>query len=327
MMHTTRGCPYKCGFCSNSTFIKIHGKKVRKRSPENCIEELKRVKELPFVLYINFQDDCFFIHSREWIKKFCDEYKRHINLPFIVRAIPTILDKEKLEMLKDAGLSVLIMGVQTGSDHVNFDIYDRKIPFTSVKKAAELISGFKVLPFYEMIVDNPYETEDDRVESINAITELKKPFTFSLSHLTFYPGTPLTQKALNDNIIDPEEYLYRYMAKIDYTYHNKLLYMIPNLPRFCIRYLNKHVTSRKPIHLLLTNILFFLVKRTCEPVMHIFLVTRSSDYNVKWTVKIILAHWKTAWSKYIFNFPSKVDMDFDKRLALARKKMPSLFEK
>lgn len=327
MMLTTRGCPFNCGYCANASLSKVYGRKVRERSVENCIEELKRVKRNPFVLYINFQDDCFFIHSRSWIKKFCDEYKKHINLPFMIRAIPTILEREKLVLLKNAGLSVIIMGIQSGSDRVNLDIYDRKIPFASVIKSTELISEFNLLPYYEMIVDNPYETEDDMIESINAMTKLRKPFTISLAHLTFFPGTPLTQKALEDKIIDSEAYLFRYMVNINYTYLNKLLYLTPYLPSFIINHLNKPANIRKSAHLLLTNSLFFMVKRTIEPVVFMFLITRSLNYNVNWTVKTILGNWKSALAKFLFNFLSKGDMDFDKQLALARKKMPALFEK
>ncbi|MCK5504122.1 MAG: radical SAM protein, partial [Thermodesulfovibrionia bacterium] len=327
MMLTTRGCPFNCGYCANALLAKVYGRKVRERSVENCIEELISVKKDPHVLYINFQDDCFFVHNREWIKEFCEEYKKHINLPFMVRAIPTMLEREKLFMLKDAGLSVVILGVQTGSDHVNFDIYDRKIHFTSVKKSAELISESRVLPYYEMIVDNPYETEDDMIETIHSMTKVKKPYTISLAHLTFFPGTPLTQKALNDNIIDSDAYLYRYMVKIDYTYLNKLLYLAPYLPTLFISYLNKPAAARKVIHLILTNSLFFIVKRTIEPAVYMFLITRSLDYNVKRTAKTLLCNWKSALAKLLFNFLSRGDMEFDERLKLARKEMPSLFEK
>jgi hypothetical protein len=148
-----------------------------------------------------------------------------------------------------------------------------------------------------------------------------------LAHLTFFPGTPLTQRALNDNIIDPEAYLFRYMVNISYTYLNKLLYITPYLPRFVINHLNKPVNARKPAHLLLTNSLFFIVKRTIEPVVFMFLITRSLDYNVKWTVKTVLGNWKSAIAKLLCNFLCKGDMDFDKQLELARKEMPALFEK
>jgi radical SAM superfamily enzyme YgiQ (UPF0313 family) len=327
MMITTRGCPFNCGYCANAYTMKVFGKKIRKRSVENCIEELKLLKKDPYVLYINFEDDWFFSHDREWMKEFSEEYKKHINLPFMVRVFPGVLDKEKLFMLRDAGLSLVIMGVQTGSDRVNYEIYNRKVSFSSVMEAAEIISESKVAPYYEMIVDNPYETEEDEMESINSMARLRRPYTISLAHLTFFPGTLLTERALNDKIIDPEAYLTRYMVKIDTTYFNKLLYMSPYLPRPLVGYLNKPEALRKNIHLILTNSLFFIVKRTIEPFVFLFVLTRGLKYNFNWTIRTVMGNWKSALSKVLSNFLGKKDMEFDERLALARKKMPALFEK
>jgi radical SAM superfamily enzyme YgiQ (UPF0313 family) len=326
MIMTSRGCPLHCSFCGNSFLMNVYGKKIRKRSVENVISELKEVKKYPRVLYINIEDDCFFAYTPEWIQRFCEEYKRHINLPFMVRAIPTMLDRGKLFMLKEAGLSWILMGVQSGSDRVNFEIYNRKIHFSSVTKAAEAIVKAKAAPFLELIVDNPYETEKDMMETINSMAKVKKPYVISLAHLTFFPGTPLTEKAIKDNIIDPEAYLFRYLGKIDETYLNKLLWMVPYIPRFIVRFLNKPQASRKRIHVLLTNILDFIVKRTAEPAIYLFVITRSFNYNLKWTAKIIFANWKAALSKLIFNYLGKGDLEYDQRLAQAKKNMPELFE-
>jgi len=327
MMITTRGCPFYCGYCANAYLMKVFGKKIRKRSVENCIEELKRVKKDPYVLYINFEDDWFFAHSHEWIKSFCEEYKRHINLPFMVRAFPGVMDREKLFMLREAGLSVVIMGIQSGSDRVNFEIYNRKVKFLSVMEAAELINESKAAPYYEMIVDNPYETEEDEMEGINAMAKLKRPFIISLAHLTFFPGTLLTERALKEKKIDTESYLTRFMVKIDKTYFNKLLYMTPYIPRVLIKFLNKPKASRGFHHVFLNNLMSFIVKRTIEPVVFFFVLSRGLKYNLKWTFRTLSGNWKSAIAKILFNFLSKGDMDFDRKQELAKKEMPLLFEK
>jgi hypothetical protein len=230
-------------------------------------------------------------------------------------------------MMKDAGLSMLIMGVQTGSDRVNFEIYNRKVKFSSVMKAAELINESKVAPYYEMIVDNPYEKEEDEMESIRAMAEVKRPYTISLAHLTFFPGTQLTERAIEDKIADPEAYLTRYMVNINNTYFNKLLYMTPYIPRVLIEYLNTKAAKRNSLQIWITNCLFFLVKRTVEPAVFFFVLTRGLKYNLNWTVRTVTGTWKSALTKFLFNFLAKGDMEFEERLALARKEMPGLFEK
>ncbi|MBI4654984.1 MAG: B12-binding domain-containing radical SAM protein [Nitrospirae bacterium] len=328
MMITTRGCPFNCSYCGHTALIAVYGRKVRERAVENCMEELKAVKKDPYVLYINFEDDCFFVHSREWIRKFSEKYKKHINLPFIVRAIPTLLEREKLFMLKDAGLSMIVMGIQSGSDRVNFEIYDRRINFSSVMKAAELISEAKAVPFYEMIVDNPYETEETEMETIDSMSKLRRPYIISLAHLTFFPGTPLTEKAIKDNITTRDSSLYTYMpTKFNETYLNKLLRITPYIPRFLVRYLNKSVTSRRQFHLLLTNILYFTVRMTIEPAIFMFLISRSVNYNIKLTIRTLIGNWRPALSKLIFNYLGKKDLEYTERLISLRKTTPALFEK
>ncbi|MBI4849422.1 MAG: B12-binding domain-containing radical SAM protein [Nitrospirae bacterium] len=326
MMLTTRGCPFKCAYCGNSAFMSIYGKNVRERSVANVIAELKEVKKNPYVLYINIQDDCFFAHNREWIKEFCREYKKHINLPFLVRVIPTMMDREKLFMLRGAGLSWIVMGIQSGSDRVNFEVYNRKIRFTSVEKAAGIIAETSAAPFYELIVDNPYETEDEKRETITAVSQLKRPYTASLAHLTFFPGTPLAERAVKDNIVSPDAYLYRYIVKIDKTYLNKLLDITPYIPKTLVKFLNKPEASRRITHQVLLNSLVPVIKRTIEPAVYFFITTRALDYNISWTIRTVRGGWRSAISRVIFNFLGKGDLKYDQKMEWARKNMPALFE-
>jgi radical SAM superfamily enzyme YgiQ (UPF0313 family) len=327
MMITTRGCPFNCSYCANSYLRNVYGSKVRERSVENCVRELLDVKRDPFVLYINFEDDCFFSHDHEWVEKFCVEYKKHVGLPFIVRAIPTMLDRDKLFMLKEAGLSMVVMGIQSGSDRVNYDIYGRRIRFSSVKEAARMINDVKAAPFYEMIVDNPYVTEEEEMETVSAMADLKRPYIISLAHLTFFPGTPLAERAIRDNIADSEEYLYRYIVKVDRTYLNRLLGITPYVPGIIVRYLNRSSADRFVLHSAMVTILEFIVKRSVEPLLFLFIMTRSLDYNLKWTIRTILGNWRSAISKLISNYLGKGDMEYDMRLKRAKEEMPELFDR
>ena len=117
------------------------------------------------------------------------------------------------------------------------------------------------------------------------------------------------------------------MVKIDKTYFNKLLYMTPYIPRFLIKYLNKLKAERTQFHIFSTNSLFFVIKRTIEPLIFFFVITRGLNYNINWTVRTVAGNWRAAVSKLLSNFLGRGDMEFDKRLALAKKTMPALFKK
>jgi radical SAM superfamily enzyme YgiQ (UPF0313 family) len=306
--------------------MKIFGRELRMRSVPDVIRELKEVKKNSYVLYINIQDDCFFSHSTEWIRDFCNEYKKHIGLPFLVRVIPTKIDRAKLFMLRDAGLSWIVMGIQSGSDRVNFEVYNRKIRYSSVRRATDIIAETRSAPFYEMIVDNPYETDEERMETIDDISRLKKPFALSLAHLTFFPGTPLAERAIKDNYTTPDAYLYRYIVKWDRTYLNNLLDITPYIPRALVNFLNKPESRRKFYHKILLGAMVMTVKRTVEPAVYFFITTRALDYNFSWTVRTVRGGWKSAVSRIIFNFLGKGDLTYDEKLASAKESMPALFK-
>ena len=326
MLISTRGCPFTCSYCGNAAFVKVYGRKVRERSVSDVIDEMKAVIRNPYVLYMNFQDDCFFTHNIEWMKEFCREYKKHIKLPFIVRVIPSMMDREKMLMLKDAGLCWIVMGIQSGCDRVNYEVYDRKIKFDSVKAAAEVISETHAAPFYEMIVDNPFETEEDMMTTINAMASLKKPYICSMAHLTFFPGTPLAERAAKDRIIEPDAYLYRYLLQIDETYVNKLLSITPNIPVSIIEWLNRPEGRRHISHVMILNILYFTVKRAIEPAVFLFITMRSLNYRIDWIYRTVIGNWKPTLSRMVSRYLGKSDLEFDQKLKIAKQRMPELFE-
>ena len=79
------------------------------------MEELEKHPDLEMV---NFQDDTFMSHDEDFLREFCEESHRRVGKPFIGRAIPTYVTRDKLRSLKEAGMAWITMGLQSGSDHV-----------------------------------------------------------------------------------------------------------------------------------------------------------------------------------------------------------------
>jgi hypothetical protein len=57
----------------------------------------------------------------------------------------------------------------------------------------------------DFIGDNPYESVDDRLETIDLLSRLPKPFYFNYFSLTYFPGVDLTERALRDGYITPDQ--------------------------------------------------------------------------------------------------------------------------
>jgi radical SAM superfamily enzyme YgiQ (UPF0313 family) len=93
------------------------------------------------------------------------------------------------------------MGIQTGADNTK-KLFKRNIPNDTVLKACKIINSFKGLKVsYDFILDIPWESEEDILETLRLIIQIPKPYVLNLFSLTFFPGTELYDKAVRDKII------------------------------------------------------------------------------------------------------------------------------
>ncbi|MFH1539511.1 MAG: radical SAM protein [bacterium] len=226
----TRGCPFNCAYCSNNYFATLYGtRKLRRRSVGNVIAELEKVvTEYPEIAYINFQDDCFLARSEEFIAEFCEEYKKKVNRPFVARGIPKYVTENKIRMLKQAGFSWITVGLQSASERTNREVFKRKSSSEDFLKAAALVQKYMVAPFYDIIIDNPWETEEDVLDTVYTVMDTPRPFYLNIFSLTFYCGTELYDRAKAEFPDAVEDYL----TKDYFLYNSKEINLIIRLAAY-----------------------------------------------------------------------------------------------
>jgi anaerobic magnesium-protoporphyrin IX monomethyl ester cyclase len=202
---TSRGCPYNCHYCYNSYRKKQYkgkGRYLRMRSIENVLLELKQAKSLfKGLKSINFWDDSFVARSLEEFEKFSVLYKKDINLPFFALIEPMVFKHDKIELLRAAGLISLQVGIQSGSDRVNRDVYNRKVKNERILKVAHEIDKLGIKVIYDVIFNNPYENIEDLQETIELFLKFPKNFNLQGYNLIFYPKTVITDMAIKDGYI------------------------------------------------------------------------------------------------------------------------------
>lgn len=113
MLITGRGCPNNCFFCVYPQTM--HGRRYRRRSPENVVAELEYVREaLPMVRDIVFEDDTFTANPGS-VREICRLIlERGLKLSWFAN-IRVDASFETLQIMRRAGLARCATGFETGS--------------------------------------------------------------------------------------------------------------------------------------------------------------------------------------------------------------------
>ncbi len=235
---SSRGCAFSCTYCCNNFFSRMYSdnKKVRRRSIDNIISELEyAVKFNPEIELIIFHDDSFLVCTTEYLMEFCKVYEEKIKKPFLVRVTPTSINRDKLIRLKQAGLSWITMGLQSGSDTVNREVYKRRSLKKDFLKSAQLINELYIAGKYDVILDNPFEKENETIETIETLIETPKPYLIEFFSLTLFPGTELYDRVLAECPDKMEDCREKNYTGFEQSFLNRLVVLAIYLPESVMR--------------------------------------------------------------------------------------------
>jgi radical SAM superfamily enzyme YgiQ (UPF0313 family) len=204
---TSRGCPYHCSYCYNSTLRKLYegkGKYYRVRSVDSIIAELKQAKlDFKNLKRIKFDDEVFNFEEK-WVDEFSKKYKTEINLPFECFTEPKLVNKERFAKMKEAGLKIIYMGIQN-SFRITEELYDRTVPEQVVKDAVKIFSELKLDARFQVILDDPLSNTEDKDKLFRMLMEFPQPFELYLFSLTVFPNTELSRKLLEQGLITEDQ--------------------------------------------------------------------------------------------------------------------------
>ncbi len=202
---SSRGCPHCCTFCTNTFFLQANSKYLRIRSVDRIIAEIKRAREvMPGIKRVKFYDDLF-ATNKKWTDEFVVKYRREVGLPFDALLNPQHVTETLVEKLKHAGMTLVEMGIQNGSERVSNEIYDRRLGNDKLRKAVRILheSGLRV--HYDLIIDNPLETTQDKRDCFEFMLDIPRPYSLFILSLTHFPGTPLTERLLAEGKITKDQ--------------------------------------------------------------------------------------------------------------------------
>ncbi len=244
------GCPFKCTYCGNTKFIEndVGYRKLRHPSARYAVAEIQAALAAhPYLSTVCFHDDSFMAIPYDQLAEFAEIWREEVGIPFAVYGvIPNYVRQDKLQVLTWGGMNRIRMGVQSGSQRI-LDFYKRPTPPDQVLEASKVCAGFapryQIPPAYDIIMDNPIETRQDVVDTLEMLYEFGRPFTLNVFSLRVIPNTEL-ERHMREAGVDIEEISSNY-ANIPPRWANLLLYMLVvwKPPRWLFDRWLKHVRS------------------------------------------------------------------------------------
>ncbi len=209
-IYFSRGCPYNCSYCYVSILRDVYEEKGKKfyraRSVEHILGELEYIKhKFPRVARVKIDDDTSFAFGPQWMEEFIDKYPKRIGIPFECLLIPPMMRPDMLKRLMSVGLIRVQTGIESGSTKESKEIHNRSPGNNAIFKFAEANKELGLDVVYDVIVDNPFATEEMKLETAEMLLELPLPYSIYFYSLNFFPGTALTNQMLADGTIGPEE--------------------------------------------------------------------------------------------------------------------------
>ena len=162
-MFTSRGCPYKCVFCSSTFFWKT----VRFFSASYVVDEISEIVATYKPKRINFSDDLFIANKKrlKLISKKCVD--QHINkqVEFHCTARANLINHEVASLLKAMNVRTVSMGLESGSNRILQYLKGGSVTVEQNEKAVNLLKRHGLNVSATFIIGSPTETREEIMQT------------------------------------------------------------------------------------------------------------------------------------------------------------------
>jgi anaerobic magnesium-protoporphyrin IX monomethyl ester cyclase len=185
-----RGCIYNCAFCKPGEDY-LFGKRTRRRSVDNVIQELHMLVEKYHLASFMFHDDCL-TEDREWVMAFTDRYiAEGFDLPFFcqTRADIVVKHEDMVARMAKAGLRGYFVGFESGNDRV-LRFIRKGTTAEQNRQAARVCRKYGIAVWANYMLGLPTETREEVMDTVRLMKDID-PDYYSPAFFTPHPGTDL----------------------------------------------------------------------------------------------------------------------------------------
>ncbi len=209
-LSTSRGCPFRCTYCSCAAFSL---RKWRPRSAESVIEELETVQEQGYKNCVIVDDN--FTHNPKRAEDVCDLIlERKIDMQFYCEGRVDGASYELMRKMKRAGFNVIYFGAESADNDV-LDYYKKHINPEKTRMAISNAKRAGMLVVTSYIIGAPMETRDAIQRTLDFIRSTR-PHAVQVNVLDCLIGTSIWEELEKNNVVGEDDWKRNHRI---YEYH------------------------------------------------------------------------------------------------------------
>jgi len=203
MLVSSRGCPFKCSFCSERIFWRGVW---RPHGPKRVVDEMELVAKRYGKDLIWFGDDTFNLDRRRNIAICREIIERGLNVAWGIEARADLIvrDKDIIGLMKEAGLFWVLVGVEAATD-AELRRLGKGITMAQVREAFRVLRDHDIITQAMFIIGERKDTKASILAKERLAEELDVDFAI-FTPLTPFPGTPLYEQALREGWIEVHDW-------------------------------------------------------------------------------------------------------------------------
>ena len=177
----SRGCPFHCFFCLATP---VSGAKVRRRSVENIMAEIKECVEKYNITNFLFWSDIFNL-DKKWVYDLCQAIiDSGLKITWSANTRADTADYDMAKKMYESGCRLVSIGVESGSQYM-LDKMGKKITLDDIRRTVKIFKKAKIRIYNYFVIGLPWESEETVEDTIRFAIELDSDF------ISFYTATPL----------------------------------------------------------------------------------------------------------------------------------------
>jgi radical SAM superfamily enzyme YgiQ (UPF0313 family) len=206
---TSRGCPFKCGYCSSASIRKRRWRPMSVEKSLAIISESVRRFNLDGIW---IRDDEFYINRKRADEIFRGMINQKLDIGFYTSGtrVDVFLKatNEQIDVIKRAGAHHLKFGAESGSQRI-LDLMNKGITPEMTLEVNRICKKHGIAPVYSLMIGYPTETFEDINKTIDLVYRIKEENPDAefeaISTYTALPGTPDYELALKYGVSPPDK--------------------------------------------------------------------------------------------------------------------------